>query len=409
MDKRILDLEAKGCFDFFWNEANTDKNSPGYGLIRDNTAESNKNMASIASVGFGLSAIIIGIEKKWITYEEGYERTLGTLNTFLNNVEESEGFFFHFLHMETAKKFEAFYDCASIIDTSLFLNGAVTSAEYFCGDIKEVFEKIFNRVNWQKYYDEKNNMYFMGYNPETGGFGHWDMYAEQLMQYIFGVASPTHPVPKQIYNGFRRDLVKYSKYEFYHSPGGALFTHQFSHAWFNFENIIDEDGINWYENSVKASLAAKKYCNDNAQGFKTFAESEHAWGLTACDGPHGYKAYGAGPFHPNCDQYINDGTIAPAAAAGSIVFTPKESIEALNYFYENVPELWSKYGFLDSYNRDVTSNWVSDRVIGIDKGATLLMIENYQTGLIWDLYMKNDYVKNGAKLLGWKRNNLITS
>uniref|UniRef100_UPI00286FEEDE glucoamylase family protein n=1 Tax=Niallia taxi TaxID=2499688 RepID=UPI00286FEEDE len=104
--------------------------------------------------------------------------------------------------------------------------------------------------------------------------------------------------------------------------------------------------------------------------------------------------------------FINDGTIAPAAAAGSIVFTPVQSIAALNYFYQNVPELWGKYGFWDSYNRDVSPNWVSDRVIGIDKGATLLMIENYQSGLIWDLYSSNKYIKKGAEVLGWKPSDL---
>lgn len=406
MDTKILELEAKGCFDFFWNEANTDPKSKGFGIIRDNTAADSKNMGSIASVGFGLSAIIIGIERNWISYKDGYDRTLGTLTTFYEHAEHSEGFFYHFLQLENAKKYEAFYDCASIIDTSIFLNGAVTSAEYFGGEIKNLFEKIYKRVNWVNYYDKDKNLYYMGYNPETGGFGHWDMYAEQLMQYILGTASPTYPVPANIYKGFSRDTVKYGELEFRHSPGGALFTHQYSHAWFNFKEVEDDDGINWFNNSVKATLAAKQYCNDNPDNFTTFAESEHAWGLTACDGPFGYKAYGAGPFHPSCDKFINDGTIAPAAAAGSIVFTPVQSIAALNYFYQNVPELWGKYGFWDSYNRDVSPNWVSDRVIGIDKGATLLMIENYQSGLIWDLYSSNKYIKKGAEVLGWKPSDL---
>ncbi|PAK56009.1 hypothetical protein CHH75_01010 [Paenibacillus sp. 7541] len=397
----ILDLELKGCFDFFWKEANTDKNSPGYGLIRDNTAPANKNMASIASVGFGLSTIIIGIERGWISKEEGYERTRGTLHTFLHHVEHSEGFFFHFLDMNTAKKYEASYDCASIIDTSIFLNGAITSAEYFGGEVKELFEQIYARVDWQKYYDESRNVFYMGYTPEKGGFGQWDMYAEQLMQYILGVASPSYPVPVKIYKGFARDLVQYGEYEFYHSPGGSLFTHQFSHAWFNFKDIVDEDGINWFDNSVKATLAARQYCIDNPQGFRTFGE--HSWGLTACEGPNGYRGYGAAPFHPNCDALINDGTVAPTAASGSIVFAPDEVIDAMNYFYKEVPQLWSEYGFLDAYNLDVTPPWVADRVIGIDKGITALMIENYKTGLIWDLYMSNEHVKKAQKMLNWNQ------
>jgi hypothetical protein len=401
MDKnKILDLEAKGCFDFFWNEANTDKSSPGYGLILDQSA--NKKVASIASVGFGLAAIIIGIERGWITREEGYERTKGTLETFLNHVEHAGGFFYHFLNIKTAKKNEEFYDCASIIDTTLFLNGAITAAEYFGGEINELFEKIYARVDWNIYYDESKNQFYMGYNPETGGFHHWDMYAEQMTQYIVGVASPTNPVPVKIYQGFERRLGKYGEYEFYNSPGGSLFTHQYSHVWVAFQDYLDSDGIDWFENSIKASLANRQYCIDNPEGFKTF--HENSWGLTACATPNGYGGPGAPPYHPNVHP-ANDGTVAPAGAAGSVVFTPEESIAAMNYFYENHPKLWGEYGFQDAYNLDVTPSWYADHVIGIDKGITLLMIENYRSGIIWELYMKNKYVNRGIDLLGWKKKN----
>ena len=395
---QILELEAKGCFDFFWNEANTDPFSPGYGLIRDKTGEEDKMMASIASVGFGLTAIIIGIHRGWITKDEGYERTRGTLHTFLRHAEESEGFFFHFLDMETAKKYELFYDCASIIDTSIFLNGAITSAEYFGGEIKEMFEAIYKRVNWQKYYDEDRNYFYMGYQPESGGFGQWDHYAEQLMQYILGVASPTYPVPRKIYDGFDRSLGSYGEYKFRNSPGGSLFTHQFSHAWFDFKDKVDADGINWYDNSVIATKASRQYCIDHSKNFKTFGEN--SWGLTACMGPDGYRGYGFAPFHPNCDSNINDGTVAPCASIGSLPFVPEEVKAAVKYFYNEVPQLWSKYGFLDAYNLD--RDWTASIVIGIDKGISLLMIENYRSNLIYDLYMNNNYIKKAEKMLGFK-------
>ena len=394
---QILELEAKGSFDFFWNEANTDPNSPGYGLVRDKTGRDTM-MASIASVGFGLTGIIIGIERGWITREEGYERTRGTLNTFLHNAEHSEGFFFHFLNMETAKKYEAFYDCASIIDTAIFLNGAITSAEYFGGEIAEMFEAIYARVDWTKYYDADRNYFFMGYTPENGGFGQWDHYAEQLMQYILGVASPTFPVPATIYDGFDRSVGTYDKYDYRNSPGGQLFTHQFSHAWFDFKGKVDKDGIDWYENSVLATEAARQYCIDHPEKFKTF--SENSWGLTACEGPDGYRGYGSAPFHPNCDVNINDGTVAPCASIGSLPFAPEIVKSAVEHFYNEVPQLWSKYGFLDAYNLD--KDWTSSIVIGIDKGVSLLMIENYRSNLIYDLYMNNKYVKKASELLGFK-------
>ncbi|MFB1051004.1 glucoamylase family protein [Paraliobacillus sp. JSM ZJ581] len=396
----IINEEAKRSFDFFWNEANVDKNSKGYGLILDKTCKGAEHVASIASVGFGLSAIIIGIERNWITYEEGYERTKGTLATFLHNVDHVGGFFYHFLNMKTAKKNGAFHDCPSIIDTTLFLNGAITSAEYFSGEIRELFEQIYQRVNWDMYYDKERNYYYMGYHQETGGFGQWDMYAEQMTQYILGIGSPTYPVPVKIYGGFERRLATYGDYEFYNAPGGALFVHQFSHAWFNFKHYQDKDGVNWFDNSVKASLASRQFSIDSKNRYKTY--HENSWGLTACEGPNGYIVPGTPPYWEEVDMQL-DGTVAPCGAAGSIVFTPKESIEAMNYYYENHPKLWGKYGFQDAYNLDVEPEWYADGVIGIDKGITLLMIENFQTGLIWDLYMKNDYVKSAIDKLGWKK------
>ncbi|MBC1306395.1 glucoamylase family protein [Listeria booriae] len=399
--EEILNIEAKGCFDFFWNEANTDPASPGYGLIRDNTAVDTRDFASIASVGFGLSAIIIGIERDWISFKDGKKRVLGTMKTFWNNAEHSEGFFYHFLNLQTAKKFEASYDCASIIDTSIFLNGALTAAEYFGGEIEALFEKIYRRVDWTKYYDEARNMYFMGYNPETGGFGAWDMYAEQMMQYILGVGSPTHAVPAQIYDGFERSLVTYGDYTFYNSPGGPLFTHQFSHAWFDFRDVRDVDGVDWFANSVAATLAQREYAMDNPDQRAGY--HGNSWGVTACQGPNGYVAYGTPPYKDGIIPEGNDGTIAPAAAAGSIVFTPKETLDMMWYLYENMPELWDQYGMLDAYNLEGEKAWYADRVIGIDKGVTLLMIENYQTGLIWELYGRNHYVKKAAGMLGLER------
>jgi len=394
----IIHEEIKGCFDFFWQEANTDKHSPGYGLVRDKNAKGSENVCSIASVGFGLSAIVIGVERGYITRAEGQERAVGTLRTFLHNAEGSGGFFYHFLNMKTAKKFEKYHDCASIIDTSIFLNGAITAAEYFKGEAVELFEEIYRRVDWKSYYDEEKNWYYMGCDPADavrgGGRGQWDMYAEQLMQYILGTASETFPVSPKIYDGFRRDWVNYGEYKFIHSPGGSLFTHQFSHGWYDFRGITDRDGISWFDNSVTATLAARQFCIDDPRGFKTW--HANAWGLTACQGPNGYRGFGSPPFHPNIRD-CNDGTIPPCGAIGSVIFTPEESLAALEYYYA-VPGLVGKYGLADAYNQD--ANWVCDFCIGIDKGISIIMLENALTGMVHELYMKNRFVKTGAKLIG---------
>lgn len=398
----VIQNEERASFDFFWKEANTDEHSPSYGLIRDNTSDQARQMASIASVGYGLAAIPIGVERGWISYEDGYERVLGTLKTFWNHAEHYEGFFYHFLDMDTAKKFDQNYDCVSIIDTTLFLNGAIVAGEYFGGSIKELVIKLYERVNWTIYYNEEINKFYMGYDPEKGGFGEWGTYAEQLSVYILAVGSPTYPVPAKVYEGFDRYRVSYGDYSFSTCPGNPLFIHQYSHAWYNFQNQVDNEGNDWFENSVQATLAQRQYAIDNPQKFTTFHEK--SWGLTACQGPFGYIAYGAAPFAKGSDGERNDGTIAPSAAAGSIVFAPQEVLETLHYFYTEIPELWGEYGFKDSYNLDIEPHWYADREIGIDKGITILMIENYLTGMVWNLYMKNHFVQLGAEKIGFKKN-----
>jgi len=241
----------------------------------------------------------------------------------------------------------------------------------------------------------------MGYNPELGakhgGFGQWDMYAEQLMQYILGTASTTSPVPPTIYNGFRREYEHYGDYRFIPSPGGSLFTHQFSHGWYDFRGVTDRDGIHWFDNSVIASQAARQYSIDNPQNFKTW--HENAWGLTAAQGPDGYRGFGSPPFHPNIRD-CNDGTIPPAGAIGSAIFTPDATYAALDHYF-TVDKLVGKYGLNDAYNLD--KNWFCDFCIGIDKGISIIMLENAQSGLIHDLYMANPIVQRGAQLIGWSK------
>lgn len=401
---KVLDLEAKACFDFFWNEANIDLNSPGYGLILDTNVDSQR--ASIASVGFGLSAIIIGVERGWITYEEGYERTLGTLTTLLEHVEHYRGFYAHFIEMQTGKRMG---QCEfSTIDTAILLNGALTSGEYFGGKIKELADKIYRRVDWDFIVDEKNKWFYMHYWPEiypeghSGLGGHWDYYAEQLMMYILAAGSPTSPVGPHLYYNMKKLIGEYKGSLYIRGWYDGLFIHQFSYAWFDSAKYIDRDGINWFENSVKATLANRQYCINNPDGFSTY--HSNSWGLTPCLGPNGYSGrYGPSPSGLIEDVNQNDGTVPPCGAAGSLPFTPKESMEALNYMYETFPQLWGKYGFYDSYNLDQKSPWFSNQYIGINKGITLLMIENYRSGLIWNLYMKNKHVQKGLEVLMFKK------
>ncbi|WP_161793348.1 glucoamylase family protein [Cohnella kolymensis] len=374
-------------------------------MVRDRapgTALNAQNMSSVASVGFGLSAIVIGADRGWITREEGFERARGTLNTLLHHAAQKNGFFYHFLNMQTAERYGSTE--LSIIDTGIAINGALSAGEYFGGEVKELADQLYKNVDWEWYRDpnpgERFNQFYMGYSPEHGFSGHWDFYAEQFMLYFLGAASPTHPVNSDMFYDFMRRPASYGGYpEFIHSWFGSIFTHQFSFAWFDMRNMVDREGVNWWNNSVVATKSSRQFAIDNSAKYKTFGPD--SWGLTASDGPYGYEGrYGSAPSGFGNDQHRIDGTMAPAGTLGSIVFTPNEVISALRHYY-SYPNLIGEYGLKDAYNLDVSAEgWYGEDVIGIDKGITLVMIENYRTGLLWNLMNKNKYVQAGMKKVG---------
>ena len=391
---KLIMKELKKSYNFFVKEVNLDEQTLGFGLIRDKTVLA-KNVASIASVGYGLAALIIGVEHKWIKYDKAYKRAEKTLDTFINNVEGKNGFYYHFVNMLTGKRE---WDCEiSVIDTAIFICGALTAGEYFGGKVREKADILYKRVNWNWYINKESNYFYMGYSPEKGFWGYWDMYAEQLMLYVLGVSSPTFPSNKDMYYDFKRKKASYNNIEnIIYTYGGTLFTYQFSHAWINFMNLKDREGVDWFENSIKATKANMQYCIDNSNTYKTYGKN--SWGLTPCIGPKGYCIFGAKPCDANLENE-NDGTISPCGAIGSIVFTPKESIEAMEYYYNNFSKLWGKYGFKDGYNLEHNKKWFANEYIGIDKGIEILMIENYLNGTIWKYFMRNQYVKRGLKIL----------
>ncbi|WP_205410332.1 MULTISPECIES: glucoamylase family protein [Gracilibacillus] len=389
----ILEQESELSFTFFWEEVNNNKQSKGYGLIRDR-APSNPDLSSVASTGFGLTAIPIAVERGWISKEEAIDRVNGTLDTLLQRADHVNGVFYHFLNMEDATR--AGNSEVSIIDTALLVSGALTAGEYFGGDISEKAEDIYKRVDWEWYRNPNTNQFYMSYSPEEGFSGAWDFYAEQLILYVLGAGSPTHPTNPEMFYDFTREQKAYGDGEpFIHSWFGSIFTHQFSHAWFDFRGLLDQEGVDWFANSIEASKASRSFSIDHAEQFQTFGPT--AWGLTASDGPDGYKGeYGSSPSGGDNSAHFTDGTIPPSGAAGSIVFTPEASVEALEH-YATISELWGEYGFYDAYNLDVNPAWFASDVIGINKGITLLMIENYRSALVWKWFMQNSYVQQGME------------
>ena len=384
--------EAEASFRYFWEQANSEPGSPGYGLVRDRYP-GNPDIASIAATGFGLSAIPIGVDRGWISRDEGEVRANRTLDALLE-MEHEHGFFYHFVHMRTGKR--EWNSEISSIDTGLLLVGALTAGEYFGGDTLEKSRRLYERADWPWFLDEGKKQFYMAYRPEEGFQGHWDFYAEQLLLYVLAAGSPTHPLGTDVYDGFTRHLASYGDAEpFIHSWFGSLFTYQYSHAWIDFRGLVDKNGVDWFQNSVIASEASRQYAIDRSDEFKSL--HARSWGLTASDSPAGYNGlFGSPPSGYDDRAHETDGTVAPAGAIGSIVFTPEASIEALKYYY-TIPGLIGDYGLKDAFNLDV--GWVAPDAIGIDKGITLLMIANHEDGFVWNQFMKNDYVRAGLAAL----------
>jgi len=393
-DEEFIDLVQKKAFEFFWYEAN-----PQTGLIKDranNFGKDEYKIASVASVGFGLTAICIAEKRGWLKHEEAYERVLNTLKFFKERMKKEYGFFYHFVHMDTGEALRK--SEVSSIDTTLFLAGALFCAEFYKGtEVEKIAKEIYLDVDWNKMLNGGTTL-SMGYKspnlPEPGFIvDRWSYYSEEMLLYLLAIGSPTHPIPAEYWYEWERPIRKYKDYVVVAFP--ALFAHQYSHLWVDFRNKHDAI-TDYYQNSVDATLANRQFCIDNMDKYKTYGPD--SWGLTACDGPQGYSAYGSAPpiFPPK-----HDGTIAPTAAGGSVMFTPKESIACLrNLYTQHKDKLWGIYGFADALNVD--KNWYASDVIGIDQGPLVLSIENHRSGLIWDYFMRSEYIKTAMQKVGFQ-------
>lgn len=395
----VLD-ELELGFNFFWELANDDLESNGYGLIPDrfNTFTGTPgNVASIASVGYGLSTIPLGIEAGFITREEGLERALNTLLT-LEKMTRTHGFWYHFVDMQTGMR--AWNSEVSIIDSAILINGVLVVSRYFGGEVEALGYKLYEEVEWNWYFDETANMFYMGYRPESGFEGYWDMYGEQLMVYVLAAGSPTYPVGKGAYTLMKLLSEKSGSTDdydsFYMTWTGSLFTYQYSHAWFDFSKYNDQQNYSWFKNSQSAVDAAIAYAKTLTGTYSGI--HENSWGMSASDGPSGYVGpYGSGPSAGNAHQV--DGTVPAYGAIGSIVFRPEQAILAMEN-YRTYERFWSIYGFKGAYNLSYSVNgWFANDIIGIDKGISVLMIENYLSGMIWKIYMEVPYIQDAIEVL----------
>jgi hypothetical protein len=397
----LLDSLQRTAFDFFWNEAN-----PTNGLIRDRSQP--WSPCSIASLGFGLSAICIGIDHGWVTHAAGRDRILSALETLWNTPQGSaasgfigyQGLYYHFLEMDTALR--TWDSELSTIDSALLFAGVIDAKEYFStGDplddpVVALCDSIYYRANWE-FTRNFNPGIMMGWKPGTGfaTFGQWIGYNEAMILYILALGSPTHPVPASTWATWTSGYSWQTQYSYSYVNFPPLFGHQYSHCWVDFRSIrdayMDTQGITYFENSRRATLAAREYCIANPGGFVGYGQD--LWGLTASDGPFGYIAHGAPP------PLNDDGTITPTAATSSIAFVPEVAIPAIRNMYESYPQLWGPYGFRDAFN--LTLNWWDTDYIGIDQGPIIIMIENFRNQSVWKRFMRNADVQRGLERAGF--------
>jgi hypothetical protein len=406
-DESFLEYLQATAFDYFWNEVSTET-----GLIRDRNEP--ESPCSIAAVGFGLTAIGIGIDHGWIHRAAGRKRVLQVLRTLEAGAEGSgkngmmcyKGWFYHFLEMGSGTRYR---NCEiSSIDTALLMAGVLYSAEYFDAaeleedEIRTLARKLFERIDWRWMLNGETTL-SMGWTPEHGFIpARWEGYNEASILYLLGIGTEGSGLTRTNWEAWTRtyEWKKSYGYEFIHFP--PLFGHQYSACWIDFRGMSDEylsgKGITYFENSRRATLAQRAYAMANPGGHKGYGPN--LWGFTACDGPGrgGYTGYGArGAPPPEND----DGTIAPTAAGGSLPFTPKESMAVLRSMYERFrPEIWCGYGFRDAFNLE--ANWWDPDVLGIDQGPILIMAENLRSGKVWKRMRKNKVVAQGLERVGFQ-------
>lgn len=406
--QNILLNELKGSFDFFLNFTNLNSESKGFGLTVDSTKA--PQIASIASVGFALTAWVIAAEREYLSRQRALEITQKTCHTLLHHASHHRGFFAHFLDMETGARHKK---CEySTIDTALCLNGVITAAAYFRDEaLSQLAQQLLERVDWNFIIFEKDGktLFRMAYNPDKGGdyvtgdpgFIHqWDMAAEQKMMYLQAAGHIEPSLAKKLYQGFSRDLGDFEGQKIIINPGGALFAYQFSEAWLDTARYLDPDGVDWFNNTRLATLANRSFCLEHAHEFKTY--HANSWGASAGDSPWGYDVSGATPaLHPPTPN----GTVSIYGALSSLPFIPNLTLDMIQHLYLNHPQTWGPYGFYDSYNLDVSPPWYSHAIYGIDKGCSMIMIENHLSRLIWETYTNSLYIQNALAILGFKKRN----
>jgi len=417
-----LDEVQRESFSYFLHETNARN-----GLVRDKTR--NDWPASIAAVGMALAADPVGVERGFLTRAEAARRTLTALRFFWSSPQGPQpdatgykGFYYHFLDMETGRRAQG--SELSTVDTALLMAGILTAAAYFHQDtneeteIRNLADALYRRVDWRWALNRRATVTH-GWKPGRGFLAYrWEGYDEALILYVLGLGSPTFPLPAESYRAWLSTYAwrKIYGYELVHA--GPLFVHQMSHLWIDFRGIQDsyvrERGLDYFENSRRATYVQREYAVRNPRGFEGYSPS--CWGLTASEGP-GPKTLTVNGVRRRFYDYVargvphgpDDGTLAPWAVVSSLPFAPEIVVPAVRYYREKLElHTANPYGFKATFNPTFPERgqskwgWVSPHHYGITQGPIVIMIENDRTELGWRLMRSCPYVVAGLRRAGFK-------
>lgn len=403
-DSALLDTVQERTFSYFW-----DYGHPVSGLARDKSNTSELDDCSVGGTGFGILCIPIAINRGFITRAEGLARLQKIVDFLGTKAQTYHGTFPHRINGTTGATimWESKDNGGDIVETSFLMMGLLTARQYFNRTdaqettLRNAIDSLYDHVDWTWFEkDGKNALYWL-WSPDY----RWDAsfmvrgWNEALIVYVLAASSPTHPITKEVYdngwadNGAIRNGQQYYGITLPLGPafGGPLFTAQYSFLCINPDGLSDTYAD--YEVQTKnQTLINRAYCTDNPKHY--FGYSDSCWGLSACSTDQGYIA---------CSPANDVGVIAPTAALSSFAFTPEASMEALKYFYYRLGDyVWGDYGFVDAFNLNKTPVWTGPQELVYNQLPIMIAIENYRTGLIWNLFTSCPEVKAGMRKLGFK-------
>jgi hypothetical protein len=409
----LLTLVEYRTFQYFWDGAEPTSGAARERYHVDNIyPENDKHIITSGGTGFGVMAILVGIERNFITREQGLDRLIKLVD-WLEKADRFHGVWPHWLNGETGevKPFSPDDDGGDLVETSYLLQGLLCVREYFKnGNAKEQalatkIDKLWREVEFDWHRKGGQNVLYWHWSPNNG----WKMnfpvegYNECLIMYVLAAASPTHTIPAEVYHegwargGAMRNDPAHRQYGYHLSLkhnfapqfGGPLFWSHYSFLGLDPRNLKD-DYADYWEHNKNHTLINRQYCIENPKKFKGYGEN--CWGLTASYSPRGYAAHS-----PNEDL----GVISPTAAISSIPYTPEESMKVVRHLYEDLGDkVFGDFGFYDAFSEQ--ENWYPKRYLAIDQGPAVVMIENHRTGLLWKLFMSAPEIEVAKKKLGFK-------